>query len=42
MRNNKYLYKQIYSTEFTFERDDGDDYEKFIQNQPRWYKKLKA
>ena len=42
LRNKKYLYKQIYSTEFTFELDDGDDYEKFIQNQPRWYKKLKA
>ncbi len=40
LRNKKYLYKQIYSTEFTFELDDGDDYEKFIQNQPRWYKKL--
>ena len=42
LRNNKYFYKQIYSTEFTFELDDGDDYEKFIQNQPRWYKKLRA
>ena len=42
LRDNKYVYKQIFSTEFTFELDDGDDYKKFIQNQPRWFRKLNA
>ena len=42
LRENKYIYKQIYSTEFTFELDDEEDYKKFIQNQPKWYKKLNA
>ncbi len=37
---NKYEYKQIFSTEFTFELDDQSDYQKFILNQPRWFKKL--
>ena len=38
---NKYQYKQIYSTEFTFELDDENDYENFLLNQPRWFRKLK-
>ena len=42
LREKKYVYKQIFSTEFTFELDDGDDYKKFIQNQPRWFRKLNA
>ena len=42
LRDKKYVYKQIFSTEFTFELDDGDDYKKFIQNQPRWFRKLNA
>ncbi len=37
---NKYEYKQIFSTEFTFELDDESDYQKFLLNQPRWFKKL--
>jgi 2-phospho-L-lactate guanylyltransferase (CobY/MobA/RfbA family) len=37
---NKYEYKQIFSTEFTFELDDQSDYQKFFLNQPRWFKKL--
>tara|TARA_B100000676_G_C17726813_1_gene654235 strand:+ start:610 stop:735 length:126 start_codon:yes stop_codon:yes gene_type:complete len=37
---NKYEYKQIFSTEFTFEIDDENDYQKFLLNQPRWFKKL--
>jgi len=37
---NKYEYKQIFNTEFTFELDDESDYQKFILNQPRWFKKL--
>jgi len=37
---NKYEYKQIFSTEFTFELDDQSDYQKFLLNQPRWFKKL--
>ena len=40
LKENKYKYKQIYSTEFTFELDDEIDYEKFLLNQPRWFKKL--
>ena len=40
--DKKYVYKQIFSTEFTFELDDEDDYKKFIQNQPRWFRKLNA
>ena len=41
LRENKYEYKQIYSAEFTFEIDDEIDYQKFLLNQPRWFKKLK-
>ena len=37
---NKYEYKQIFSTEFTFELDDENDYQIFLLNQPRWFKKL--
>jgi len=40
LKENKYEYKQIYSTEFTFELDDEIDYQKFLINQPRWFKKL--
>ena len=40
LKENKYEYKQIYSTELTFELDDEIDYEKFLLNQPRWFKKL--
>ena len=40
MKNN-YEYKQIYSTEFTYELDDESDYQNFLLNQPRWFKKLK-
>ena len=40
LKENKYEYKQIYSTEFTFELDDERDYKKFLLNQPRWFKKL--
>ena len=40
LMENKYAYKQIYSTEFTFELDDEIDYQKFLLNQPRWFKKL--
>ena len=40
LMENKYEYKQIFSTEFTFELDDEIDYEKFLLNQPRWFKKL--
>ena len=42
LREKKYVYKQIFSTEFTFELDDANDYKKFIQNQPRWFRKLNA
>ncbi len=41
LMENKYEYKQIFSTEFTFELDDEIDYQKFLLNQPRWFKKLK-
>ena len=41
LMENKYEYKQIFSTEFTFEIDDENDYQKFLLNQPRWFKKLK-
>ena len=41
LMENKYEYKQIFSTEFTFELDDESDYQKFLLNQPRWFKKLK-
>ena len=40
LTENKYEYKQIFSTEFTFELDDENDYQKFLLNQPRWFKKL--
>ena len=40
LMENKYEYKQIFSTEFTFEIDDKNDYQKFLLNQPRWFKKL--
>ena len=40
LMENKYEYKQIFSTEFTFELDDEIDYQKFLINQPRWFKKL--
>ena len=40
LKENKFEYKQIYSTEFTFELDDENDYQKFLLNQPRWFKKL--
>ena len=40
LKENKYEYKQIFSTEFTFELDDENDYQKFLLNQPRWFKKL--
>ena len=40
--DKKYAYKQIFSTEFTSELDDEEDYKKFIQNQPRWFRKLNA
>ena len=40
LMENKYEYKQIFSTEFTFELDDENDYQKFLLNQPRWFKKL--
>jgi 2-phospho-L-lactate guanylyltransferase (CobY/MobA/RfbA family) len=40
LMENKYEYKRIYSTEFTFELDDEIDYQKFLINQPRWFKKL--
>jgi len=42
LMDKKYAYKQIFSTEFTFELDDEEDYKKFIQNQPRWYRKLNS
>ena len=41
LNENNFNYKQIYSTEFTFELDDENDYQKFLLNQPRWFKKLK-
>ena len=41
LMENNYEYKQIYSTEFTYELDDESDYKKFLLNQPRWFKKLK-
>ena len=41
LMENNYKYKQIYSTEFTYELDDESDYQKFLLNQPRWFKKLK-
>ena len=40
LKENNYEYKQIFSTEFTFELDDENDYQKFLLNQPRWFKKL--
>ena len=40
LKENKYEYKQIFNTEFTFELDDESDYQKFLLNQPRWFKKL--
>ena len=40
LKENKFEYKQIFSTEFTFELDDENDYQKFLLNQPRWFKKL--
>ena len=40
LKENKYEYKQIFSTEFTFELDDENDYQNFLLNQPRWFKKL--
>ena len=41
LMKNHYEYKQIYSTEFTYELDDESDYQNFLLNQPRWFKKLK-
>ena len=41
LNENNFKYKQIYSTEFTYELDDESDYQKFLLNQPRWFKKLK-
>ena len=41
LMKNDYEYKQIYSTEFTYELDDESDYQNFLLNQPRWFKKLK-
>ena len=41
LNENNFNYKQIYSTEFTFELDDENDYQQFLLNQPRWFKKLK-
>ena len=41
LNENNFNYKQIYSTEFTFDLDDENDYQKFLLNQPRWFKKLK-
>ena len=41
LNENNFNYKQIYSTEFTVELDDENDYQKFLLNQPRWFKKLK-
>ncbi len=40
LKENKYKYKQIFITEFTFEIDEESDYQKFLLNQPRWFKKL--
>ena len=40
LKENKYEFKQIFNTEFTFELDDESDYQKFLLNQPRWFKKL--
>ena len=40
LKDNKYKYKQIFSTEFTFELDDESDYQKFLIKLPRWFKKL--
>ena len=33
-------YEKVFHKEFYFELDDEDDYEEFLQNLPRWYKKL--
>ena len=41
LMQNNYEYRQIYSTEFTYEIDDESDYQNFLLNQPRWFKKLK-
>ena len=41
LMENNYEYKQIYSTEFSYELDDESDYQNFLLNQPRWFKKLK-
>jgi len=41
LMQNNYEYRQIYSTEFTYELDDESDYQNFLLNQPRWFKKLK-
>ena len=30
LKENKYEYKQIFSTEFTFELDDENDYQNFF------------
>ena len=40
LMENNYEYKQIYNTEFTYELDDENDYQNFLLNQPRWFKKL--
>ena len=40
LMENNYEYKQIFSTEFTFELDEESDYQRFLLNQPRWFKKL--
>ena len=41
LKENNYEYQQIYSTEFTYELDDDSDFQNFLLNQPRWFKKLK-
>ena len=40
LTKQKIEYKQIYNKELYFELDTPQDYEIFIKNTPRWYKKL--
>ena len=40
LAKQKIEFKQIYNKELYFELDTPKDYEIFIKNTPRWYKKL--
>jgi len=40
LENNSYKFEKVFHKEFYFEIDDESDYKDFLNNPPRWYRKI--